>query len=300
MSNPEELTEEERAILLHGSVDEEPACDDAPRADECSGSELAIDRPVNEAITSIYRDFAMRLASQLTERLRCETQITDLTIEQPSYGEFIFSMQHPTCLHVVHEPSCQSSWLIELNPKVVFPMLDRLLGGGKLPATTVRRPLTEIETRLVSRIMEDILSDLVAAWRPTKIFKPILDRIEGNPKLVRESPPGEILVTANYEIAFDNYHGPLRIAMTLADVMAHRSAILDPQGPPADQVTMSISLAESIVPESDLQSLAVGDIIATDADPDQLATIYIDGEPKFLGVPGTSRGKKAIRIEKAI
>ena len=301
-----ELTPEECESLLHGSATTKPCSGESlngvtmatPSEPEDSGP-TTIGNQVAGALIHIYRDFAMRLAAQFSERLRCETLITDVQLGQPSYGEFIFSLQHPTCLHVIDEPDCETPWLLELHPEILFPLLDRLLGGGKLPVARIRRPLTEIETRLVSRIAKDILRDFRTAWRPVKTWQPQLLRIEGNPKLVREAHPGHAMVVIEMSIEFAGNRGPLRIAMATEDLLRIREDILNPPGPPADQVAMSIALAETTIPESELENLAVGDIIPTNTSPDQLATVYIDGQPKYLGRPGTSRGKKAVRIEAA-
>lgn len=302
-----ELTPEERESLLHGPATDEPCAGESltgvamvTMTDSEESLPSTVGNQVAGALINIYRDFAMRLATQFTERLRCETLITDVQLSQPSYGEFIFSLQHPTCLHVIDEPACETAWLLELHPEILFPLLDRLLGGGRLPVTRIRRPLTEIETKLVSRITNDILQDFRAAWRPVNSWHPHLNRIEGNPKLVREAHPSHPMVVIEMSIEFAGNRGPLRIAMATADLLRIREEILNPPGPPADQVAMSIALAETTIPESELNNLVVGDIIPTNTSPDQLATVYIDGQPKFLGRPGTSRGKKAVRIEATI
>ena len=303
--NSTELTAEERESLLRGPATAEPggsfsAGTAAIATDADESLPTTVGNQVAGALINIYRDFAMRLAAQFTERLRCETLITDVQLSQPSYGEFIFSLQHPTCLHVIDEPACETPWLLELHPEILFPLIDRLLGGGKLPVTRIRRPLTEIETRLVSRITSDILRDFRTSWRPVNSWHPDLNRIEANPKLVREAHPGHPMVVVEMSIEFAGNRGPLRIAMATTDLLAIREEILNPPGPPADQVAMSIALAETTIPESELENLAVGDIIPTNTSPDQLATVYIDGQPKYLGRPGTSRGRKAVRIESTI
>ena len=304
---PLELSTAEREFLLNGTRDGNEvslASSQDPERDPSNAETQLISHMISKQVanhlTDVYREFAMRLASQFSERLRCETQVGDIRLSQPSYGEFIFGLQQPTCLHVVREPSCATPWLLELQPEILFPLLDRLLGGGKLPTARVRRTLTEIENRLVTRIAGDILRDLCAAWHPITIWQPEIDRIEGNPKLVREAHPSAALMVIEMSIDFAHHRGTLRIAMATEDLQQFTKEILTPPGPPIDHVRISVSLAETMVSEVQLDELAIGDVVSTDSVPGGLATIYVDGEPRFWGRPGISRGIKAVRIESQI
>ena len=54
---------------------------------------------------------------------------------------------------------------LEINPLILYPIIDRLLGGSTAEMFIPQRPLTEIELRLVPRIIDRVLTNLAEAWR---------------------------------------------------------------------------------------------------------------------------------------
>ncbi len=41
----------------------------------------------------------------------------------------------------------EGNLILDINPSILYPIIDRLLGGGRDPTPITRRPLTEIELR---------------------------------------------------------------------------------------------------------------------------------------------------------
>ena len=230
-----------------------------------------VDAEIMSAVSAVLQDFAIRLASELTERLRGDVNVTIHTIEQPSYGEFVFGLDHPTCVQVIEADGIAAPLLLELNPGFLFPLLDRLLGGGKLPPTIVRRPLTELEQRLVRKITEPILEQLAAAWSPVVKTRLSLHRMESNPKLVRCARPGEPMLAAELWVQFGKSQGVLRLAMPQASLWELQEELLNPKSAPIVdpyriQRGVSVVIAESTIKYDDLMELRVGDIVMTETD----------------------------------
>ena len=69
--------------------------------------------------------------------------------------------------------------VLELNPSLVFPMLNVLLGGSGEPATTETRELTEIESSIIEGVVKIVLHDLKEAWAPCHRDR-LFDRRYGN------------------------------------------------------------------------------------------------------------------------
>ncbi len=235
-------------------------------------------------------------------RLRGDANVTIQSIEQPSYGEFIFGLNHPTCLQVIEAEGIAAPLLLELNPTLLFPLLDRLLGGGNLPPTIVRRPLTELEQRLVRKITEPILEQLAGAWSPVVPTRMSLQRMESNPKLVRCARPGESMLAIELQVQFGKSQGVLRLAMTQACLQGLQEELLNPKSEPIVdpyniQQGVSVVIAESTIKYEDLLDLRVGDIVMTETDDGAPATVFVDGVAKYQGQVGTRDGKKAVKIQ---
>jgi flagellar motor switch protein FliM len=55
--------------------------------------------------------------------------------------------------------------VLELNPSLVFPILEMLLGGSGKSTITIQRDITEIEQKLLDGLFRIILHDLREAWK---------------------------------------------------------------------------------------------------------------------------------------
>ena len=71
------------------------------------------------------------------------------SVDQLTYSEFVFSLENPTCFNLLKAEPLEGNLILDINPSILYPIIDRLLGGGKEAGPLARRPLTEIELRLV-------------------------------------------------------------------------------------------------------------------------------------------------------
>src|SRR5262249_7290309 len=155
------------------------------------------------------RNFAAWLSAQM--RMIVETQVS--VVEQLTYGEFIHGLASPTVFVVLSAPPLEGRLCLDLSPQVVFPILDRLLGGGGSVVEIPSRPLTSIEWRLTQRIVARLLGNLAEAWQNVVDIKFEVHSTESNPALVQVVAPGEIVALTTLELKFGNFAGPLKIAI---------------------------------------------------------------------------------------
>ena len=104
--------------------------------------------------------------------------------------------------------------ILDLNPSIIFPIVDRLLGGGREPGQSFpSRPLTEIELRLVSRITGLAIKGLENAWRNICDLKLSVTQIESNPQLVQIVPPNEVIVLISFEMTMSEMRGIMNLCI---------------------------------------------------------------------------------------
>ena len=116
--------------------------------------------------------------------VRTPVEASLLGVDDMTYGEFVSGLEQPTLFNVLKGESLDGHFILELNPAIVFPIIDRLLGGGGAPGQTVlRRPFTEIELRLASRTTELAIAAVRKAW--TGLCELVLRtvQVECNPQL---------------------------------------------------------------------------------------------------------------------
>lgn len=325
----EKITSEERASLLGldqsdrdivNALPTEPTDDEAAR--------IAIIR--NEFL-HVCRRFAADLTRRFSDRAKVKFSVDNVKVTDSKFSEFVFGLDYPTCLQLLEIEGFASPWLIDLQPHLLFPLIDRLLGGGKLPARIVRRPLTDLEARLAGRLALDIVDALANVWAAVSFQGKVL-RTEFNPKLARDIRPGTAMTVCRFDIEFEGERSTLRMAMVADELSGFHTRLrqeASSRAPSTDSARgnllskalldrsiatgtadagrdgskssdVLISLAEVTVECEQMEQLKVGDVIRTGVAVDAPATVFIDGQPRYYGRAGYSRGKKAVKIVSAI
>ena len=96
--------------------------------------------------------------------------------------------------------------------------MDVLLGGRKgTPAIRVEgRPYTTIETRLIERMSQVVLSDLSSAFDPFAPVSFALDRMETNPRFAALTQSSNACVLARLRIDMGDRGGRVEVLIPYA------------------------------------------------------------------------------------
>ncbi len=117
------------------------------------------------SLQSLHEGFGRNFGASMSGLLRSIVEVKLTSVDQLTYSEFVFSLENPTCFNVLRAEPLEGNLILDINPSILYPIIDRMLGGGKDSGSVARRPLTEIELRLVSRITNLFLEELRHAWR---------------------------------------------------------------------------------------------------------------------------------------
>ena len=104
------------------------------------------------ALQTLHEGFGRNFGAALSALLRSIVEVKLTSVDQLTYSEFVFSLENPTCFNLLKAEPLEGNLILDVNPSILYPIIDRLLGGGREGGPLARRPLTEIELRLVSRI----------------------------------------------------------------------------------------------------------------------------------------------------
>src|SRR5690606_38836203 len=125
-----------------------------------------------------------------------------------------FSLENPTCFNLLYSKGLDGNIILDLNPSIIFPIVDRLLGGGKENRLSFpSRALTEIELRLVSRITGLATRGLENAWKNLCDLELSILQVESNPQLVQIVPPNEVIVLISFEITMGDMRGIMNLCI---------------------------------------------------------------------------------------
>jgi flagellar motor switch protein FliM len=268
------------------------------------------------ALQSLHEGFSRNYSAALSALLRTIVEVKLTSVDQLTYSEFIFSLENPTCFNLLRAEPLEGHLILDVNPSILFPIINRLLGGAKDSNLPTRRPLTEIELRLVSRITNLFLAEMKHAWESVLPLKLSVERVESNPQLVQIIPPNEVVVLISFEITLADTRGMLNLCIPYNSIErignklnsngwatygkagatdATRKQIarqLD-----HSTVELVVTLAETKISTADLVGLRVGDIITTDKDVRTPLDVRVQGITKYMASAGALKGRKAVQIE---
>jgi flagellar motor switch protein FliM len=268
------------------------------------------------ALQSLHEGFGRNFGASLSGLLRSIVEVKLTSVDQLTYSEFVFSLENPTCFNLLKAEPLEGNLILDINPSILYPIMDRLLGGGRDAGPVTRRPLTEIELRLVSRITGLFLRELAHAWAGVLPLKLAVERVESNPQLVQIVPPNEVVVLVSFELTLGELRGMINLCLPFNTIervssklasnswATYGKASATPQtreaiGRQLDQaqVELVVTLAQTQITTGDLIGLRVGDIITTDKDIHVPLEVAVQGTTKFHATAGAFKGCKAIRIE---
>jgi flagellar motor switch protein FliM len=193
----------------------------------------------------------------------------------------------------------QGMAVLELNPTVAFPIIDRLLGGVGQPLDTPRA-VTEIEQKVLEGFFRLVTDDLREAWKPLiELDLQIVGR-ETRPQLLQIVAPNEVVITIVFHIQIAEMRGMMSLcipAIVLEPIIqrfnqssytrnrevspAQTRALLDRLA--NVHFPVSAEIRGSTAATDDLLRLAPGDILLLDHRADQPVSVTIGGKVKFQG-----------------
>ncbi len=267
------------------------------------------------ALQTMHEGFGRNFGASLSALLRTIVEVKLTSVDQLTYSEFVFSLENPTCFNLVNAKPLEGQLILDINPSILFPIIDRLLGGSTSSSSLARRPLTEIELRLVARITDLFLDEMQHAWENVLMLELSVERVESNPQLVQIIPANEVVVLISFELTIGEVRGMVNLCIPynsierISNKLSANSWVSYSKRPPTAEsiqllgsriaeapVEVVVELAETKITSADLLGLRVGDIIASEKDVHQPLVVFVEGRPKFYAKPGQYKGRKAIQV----
>jgi len=208
---------------------------------------------------------------------------------------------------------------LEVSPLIIYPIIDRLLGGTNQDLFIPQRPMTAIEQRLISNVLGRGLDALSEAWESVRKLQFEIVAHESNPQLVQIVPPNEVVMVIGLEVRMASRAGtmnlciPYNVIEPVMDELSSQSwfavsrsdtdnACEERIEKNLDQTGVEIAavLAETSMTLRDLSEMRVGDLVVTTKNAEEPALILVEQESKFLAQVGQHRGNRAVRIERSV
>ncbi|MFH0924496.1 MAG: flagellar motor switch protein FliM [bacterium] len=266
------------------------------------------------AIKNLHDKLARNFSSSLSAYLRVIVDVSLISVDQMTYGEFLMSLPDPTCFNIISMYPLEGNSVLELNPSLVFPIIDKLLGGTGQGISKVRQ-LTDIEQNIIEGILLLLLEDMREMWRPIIDMHLKIEAKETSPHVLQIVSTNEVVILVCFEIKMGEVSGIMNICLP--------AVVLEPILPKIDaqdwflgakktihydnEVKLKRLLSKSVInliaelgtsklKIRDLLKLKVGDIVVLNSKVESDLIIRVSNQPKLKGRLGAIDNKKAMLI----
>jgi len=271
------------------------------------------------ALQTLHESFARNFGASLSGFLRTIVEVKVASCEQMTYSEFISSLPNPTSFNLIQAEGLDGQMCLEISPLIIYPIIDRLLGGTSQDLFIPQRPMTLIETRLISNVTTRGLEALSEAWAGVQDLRFDISASESNPQLVQIVPPNEVVVVVGFELKMSNRAGTMNLCIpynVIEPVMEelsaqswfalarHQRSVETEQqiGTSLGGAALTITglLAETTITLRELATLSPGDLITTGKPARSEVMLCVENEKKFLARIGQHKGARAVKVVRPV
>jgi flagellar motor switch protein FliM len=264
-----------------------------------------------------HEEFIRALAARLSMQLRLEVTLKMCRLETMSFTGFINELANPTYLALLELEPLKGICLLDIPSQLGLSIIDRELGGAGTCGED-ERALTEIEARILSKVVEMTISEWCSSWRDTLELRPTLVGHESNGAFIQTYAPDTTMFVLGVEMEIGElrrqmhfgfpYHTlePLIQKLNREAGAGKKSAAKIPPAPPKwnpvlDEVPIKVSaqLPALKITAKKLAKLATGDVIPLDPELLQHVRVSLAEKPKFIATIGRCGPRWAAKISKA-
>jgi len=264
------------------------------------------------AIYVLKQKFLHRLVSSLSAYLRSSVTAQLLAVDHLSYAEFLRGLPSPTCVISIGMRPYEGNSVLELNPSLVFPILELLLGGHGKADATANREITEIEQNVLDGLFRIILQALAEAWKDVVPVTLTLESVGKEARLIHA--PHEPMVALSIDVKLEEGGGQMNLAVP-TEILAVQSEDAEAQSTPRKieaseteqlrtldllrdaKLTVEAHLEGPMLRVRELLELKEGDVLTFDHPIGQPVSGFVNGKRKFTGQVVSTGKLKAFQIE---
>jgi flagellar motor switch protein FliM len=167
-------------------------------------------------LQAIHENVARAAAARLSARLRTSVSIVLADTTQMIYDEYVQGMTLPTQLVVLANDELGGPFLMDLDMGLALAGVERMLGGtGRVSA---RREPTPIESRLVAKIADDLITSLDEGWAHLVKLNLRVGETAFGPSLLRVAAPSHVVAVVTYEVRLAGQTTPLTLCYPHASI----------------------------------------------------------------------------------
>ncbi|MCH8070638.1 MAG: flagellar motor switch protein FliM [Proteobacteria bacterium] len=266
----------------------------------------------------INQMFSRLFRNSFSTLMRKSADISTVSTDSLKFGEFMRSLPVPSSLHVFRMEPLRGFGLMVIESRLVFSFVDNFFGGtGTSDINILGRDFSAIEIRMTRNVVQTALEDWERAWKTVHPLSCSYVRSEVNPQFAAIVPPTDVVLVIVFDIEMENFSGSVTICLPYAmiePIINKLKANFQSEQMEVDQVWVNrlrgelmqtevelvAELGQVQITPKDILGLKVGDVMMLGKDVSDPLHISIEGNTKFRGYSGVSRGMKAVQITQVL
>ena len=267
-------------------------------------------------LENLHENFCRNFGVFLSAQLRMIVEIELLAIDQLLYSEFVMSIAPPGVLYVMDIENPTGEAIVELSPSLVIFIVEKLFGGKGQFSTAATRTISAIEQKIMRRVIERAIQELMNVWSPLSTVKMAITRYESNPEFIQIVASAEPVVVVSLQVKIHdqktlmNFCYPYRwiseivgrpdvqdkLQFGTGDATSEDRARIEDH---LLKVTCLIkaTLGSTTISIQDFINLQVGDLLVLREGPDEESTVFVKDKPAYRGIVGRRDKYRAILIK---
>lgn len=265
------------------------------------------------ALQMVNDVFARQSSLELSTTLHASCHVTVAAVRQLSCDEYVRGLVGQSLLAVLSFDPLPGAGVLQLPMGIVMGVVDRLLGGPGGP-NQPSRPLTEIETDLVRRMLQRIVGGLTYAFESLAQVHPEVGSLESDSQFLKLAAPSDPVVVSEFHIRLGDVLAECSLCLPFATLQPAFDAISDHPGalgadldPAAASraierclyavpVDVTVAFREVTLGSPEVLALAVGDVLPLRHPVSSPLRVSADGVSIASAVPGSNGQRLACQI----
>ena len=236
-------------------------------------------------------------------------------LELRKFSGFMQKLEPPTTMELFRMAPLRGQGMLVASPGLVATLLQIAFGGRPHRKVAISgRELSPIELRVVERLAHRVLADFSEAWRPVAAVDFAFQRSEVNPRFAAIAAAQDLALVLEMRIELEGVDdAAVSLCVPNAALDPIRRQLQATIGVEAEapgeswgdrwrevigaaEIDVKVELGTTAMPLGGVLALKVGDLVSLDTGRDGPVVVRVEGRPRFLGAPGISGGRHAVRV----
>jgi len=260
----------------------------------------------------LARGFRISLAGAI----RRSVDITNVIVNITKFYDFMRSVPFPSSINIFRMEPLRGFGLLVFDAQLIFSLIEYFFGGtGKGHYKPEGREFTQIEQKIIHKVVLMFFKDMEEAWKPVFPLVPTYVRSEMNPQFVTIVTPVDVVIKVEFVLEIESKQCKAFLCIPYGSVEPIKEKLYSAFSADRDDldtkwverlkgalrgtaVEVTGELGKAYMSVDRVLNLQKSDVILLGKRADDDVDILVEGMPKFTGQMGIYKGSYALKVRK--